>query len=225
VVLDTDENLALLSATQRSKGVVAPVGAGSAWFHAPVAGPQTGPLRVVFFGMYTPLQGAPVIGDAISQLPPTTAIGVTMVGSGQDYVQTRELAGEDPRVTWLDWVAADELPALVTAHDVCLGIFGSAGKATRVVPTKVFQGAAAGCAIVTSATRPQVRTLGDAALFVPPGDAAALAALLIQLSEDRDKVMEMRRRAYSLAQRSFDPVHATGPLVEVLRSRLGEETP
>jgi glycosyltransferase involved in cell wall biosynthesis len=43
----------------------------------------------------------------------------------------------------------------------------------------VFQGAAAGCAIVTSDIPPQRRALGDAALLVPPGDPAALAAALI----------------------------------------------
>ena len=45
---------------------------------------------------------------------------------------------------------AADLPALVAGHDVCLGIFGTGDKALRVVPNKVFQGAAAGCAIVTS---------------------------------------------------------------------------
>ena len=48
-------------------------------------------------------------------------------------------------------------PALVAEHDVCLGIFGTGPKALRVVPNKVFQGAAAGCAVVTSDTAPQRR--------------------------------------------------------------------
>ena len=65
---------------------------------------------------------------------------------------------------------AAELPALVAGHDVCLGIFGSAAKAARVVPNKVFQGAAAGCALVTSDTPPQRRVLDGAAVLVPPGD-------------------------------------------------------
>ena len=73
---------------------------------------------------------------------------------------------------------AANLPALVAGHDVCLGIFGTGDKALRVVPNKVFQGAAAGCAIVTSDTAPQRRALGDAAVLVPPGDPEALAAAL-----------------------------------------------
>ena len=54
-----------------------------------------------------------------------------------------------------------------------------------MVPNKVFQGAAAGCAVVTSDTAPQRRVLGDAAVLVPPGDPAALAEALRSLAADR----------------------------------------
>ena len=53
---------------------------------------------------------------------------------------------------WIDWVDADELPGVVAEHDVCLGIFGTTDKAPRVVPNKVYQGVASGCAVVTSDT-------------------------------------------------------------------------
>jgi len=48
-----------------------------------------------------------------------------------------------------------------------------------VVPNKVFQGAAAGCAIITSDTGAPARVFGDAIVLVPPGDADALAAALL----------------------------------------------
>src|SRR6266516_2310209 len=90
-------------------------------------------------------------------------ISVTMIGGGQDEAETRAAAAANQAVRWLGWVPATELPALVASHHVCLGIFGTGDKALQVVPNKVFQGAAAGCAIVTSDTPPQRRTLGDAA--------------------------------------------------------------
>ena len=109
------------------------------------------PLRVVFFGIYTPLQGAPVIGEAIRLLDPDPEkVRFTMAGRGQDLAHTKELAGDSPAVEWIDWVERDELPALVFEHDICLGIFSPGAKGMRVIPNKVFQGAAAGCAIVTS---------------------------------------------------------------------------
>ncbi len=107
---------------------------------------------------------------------------------------------------WLDWVPAAELPALVAAHDVCLGIFGTGDKALRVVPNKVFQGAAAGCAVVTSDTAPQRRVLGDAAVLVPPGDADALADALLGLAGDREAAG--RAAAHAARALAVEAVHA-----------------
>src|SRR5262249_21889107 len=159
----------------RARSVIVPVGAPNAWFYPPArhAGER---VRVVFFGSFTPLQGAPVIGKALRLLADDERFAFTIVGRGQDYDATRAAAAEAGTVAWTDWVEPARLPSLVACHDVCLGIFGTGPKAMRVVPNKVFQGAAAGTAVVTSDTPPQRQELGDAAVFVPAGDAAALAA-------------------------------------------------
>jgi SAM-dependent methyltransferase len=169
----------------------------------------------VFFGLYTPLQGAPVIGRALAELAGVD-LEVTMIGTGQDLADTRRQAAGNSRVTWRDWVPADELPAEVARHDVCLGIFGDGPKARRVVPNKVFQGAAAGCAIVTSDTPPQRSALGAAAVFVPPGDSGALAAALRRLATDRAELAALRRAAAERAA-TFTPEAVVRPL----RDRLG----
>jgi SAM-dependent methyltransferase/glycosyltransferase involved in cell wall biosynthesis len=225
VVVDTDEHLAALPPRHRSRAVVIPVGAPAAWYEAarpvpgnpPVqSGPQAlsdpiAPLRVVFYGLYTPLQGTPVIGAALSRIA-GAPIEVTMVGGGQDAPAARAAAAGNPAVRWLDWVPAADLPALVAGHDVCLGIFGTGEKALRVVPNKVFQGAAAGCAIVTSDTAPQQRALGDAAVLVPPGDPEALAAALLRLADDRGELARLRAQARGLATGQFAPERIVGPL-------------
>ncbi|HSR23681.1 MAG TPA: glycosyltransferase, partial [Candidatus Eisenbacteria bacterium] len=192
VVVDTEEHRAAVPEAHRGKAVVVPVGAPAEWFAPPAGADPADPLRVVFFGLYTPLQGAPVIGRALARLA-DEPVHVTMIGKGQDLEETRRLAAANPHVTWREWVAPAELPALVARHDVCLGIFGTGDKALQVVPNKVFQGAAAGCAIVTSDTPPQRRTMGDAAVLVPPGDPAALAAALLGLAGDRSELARMRR--------------------------------
>jgi glycosyltransferase involved in cell wall biosynthesis len=226
IVVDTDEHLAALPARHRNRGVVLPVGAPRAWFAAarPEIGarPQIGgPLRVVFFGLYTPLQGAPVIGEALHRIA-GQPIEITMIGHGQDEDATKAAAADNPAVRWRAWVPADELPALVAGHHVCLGIFGTGPKALRVVPNKVFQGAAAGCAIVTSDTPPQRRALGGvegvegigtAAVLVPPGDPDALADALLALAGDRAELARMRRAAHQLAVGRFAPEHVVTPLL------------
>ena len=174
------------------------------------------PLRVVFYGLFTPLQGTPVIGEALGLIAGAD-IEVTMIGRGQDEAATKRAAAANQSVRWLDWVPAADLPAVVAGHDVCLGIFGTGDKALRVVPNKVYQGAAAGCAVITSDTAPQRRVLGDAAVLVPPGDAAALAAALLRLADDREALLKLRHAARQLAAEQFTPEQIVEPLV----ARLG----
>jgi len=248
VVVDTEEHLALVGAHRRRDTVVVPVGAPDAWFTAsrddtssalppsaatstampiatsaatPTATPTAtphGPLRVVFFGTFTPLQGAPVIGRAISLLA-DEPIDFTVIGRGQDYDATVAAAGSSRRVTWVPWVPAAELPSVVAGHDVCLGIFGVGPKARSVVPNKVFQGMAAGLAVVTSDTPPQRRALDGAVDLVPPGDAHALAAALLELAADPGLLETSRARASARARSQMSPRAVTTSLTQRLGVR------
>lgn len=220
VVVDTDEHVdALPNDAARAKAVVALIGAPSEWFAVRPPSHDAahdGPMTAAFFGLYTPLQGAVTIGAALPLVGDDVA--VTMVGRGQDLEATRAAAEGARHVTWHDWVEPEDLPALVAAHDVCIGIVGTTPKGAAVVPNKVFQGAAAGCAVVTSDTRPQRDLLGDAAVLVPAGDAAALAKALLDLSHDRERLAEMRRRAATLADSAF----SGAAVVEPLRAALAK---
>ena len=222
VLVDTEEQRQTLSADAAAKAVVVPVGARRSWFAAPRPA-HDGPLRVVFFGLFTPLQGTRVIGAALARLADSPVdIDVTLVGTGQEYDEVRALTRGLPRITWVDWVAGAELPGLVAGHDVCLGIFGTNPKALRVVPTKVYQGAAAGCAVVTADTLPQQRVLGACAVLVPPGDAEALADALVRLAEDRHALARAAAAAYDTACRDFAPREVVAPLAALLRARRQE---
>jgi glycosyltransferase involved in cell wall biosynthesis len=237
VMVDTDEHRELVPEAARGKAVIVPVGAPAAWFAAGDAAAETraaaageaggepaadepAALRVAFFGLFTPLQGAIVIGQALALLADRGDIAVTMIGTGQDHAACRAAAAANRSVTWLDWVEPDELPRIVAGHDVCLGIFGTTPKALRVVPNKVYQGAAAGCAIVTSDTPPQRRMLGDAAAYVPPGDPAALADALRTLGGDAARTRQLGAAARTLATSRF----AASAIVEPLSERLLRRT-
>ncbi len=221
VVIDTPEHRSLLASLSRSpaqRAVVVRVGATRAWFEAGerAVGGWTGPgdrsVRVIFFGLFTPLQGAPVIGAALGLLADLPELSVTMVGNGQDLARTRAEAAGNPRVTWLDWIGAEELPHLVAEHDICLGIFGTGAKALRVVPNKVYQGAACCCAVVTSDTAPQRAALGEAAVLVPPGDARALAEALRALVAEPAELARLRRAARARAVAAFGAEQVVVPL-------------
>lgn len=223
VVVDTEEHLEIVPEKYRPKAVVVPVGAPTPWHAAarePSATTGSGPLKVVFYGLYTPLQGTPVIGEALGRIA-GAPVEVTMIGRGQDEAETKRAAAANQSVRWLDWVPAAELPALVASHDVCLGIFGTGDKALRVVPNKVFQGAAAGCAVITSDTAPQRRVFGtvpqeSGAVLVPPGDPAALADALLRLANDREALLKLRHAARQLAAERFTPEQVVRPLTDRL---------
>ena len=245
VVVDTALQAEMLPADARERAVVVPVGAGREWFGAAdraVADRATGArgdasraadagsaaaadpgaaepsLRVVFFGLFTPLQGAPTIGRAIDLLR-DEPIEFTMIGHGQDLAETRELTRDSARVRWLDWVDGADLPDLVAGHDVCLGIFGTGPKTQRVVPTKVYQGLAAGCAVVTART-PAAGTLGDAVVSVPPGDPQALADALRHLALDKESLTVARDRSRAAAEQ-FSPEASTADLDARLEAAPG----
>ncbi|WP_277209369.1 glycosyltransferase [Isoptericola croceus] len=225
VVLDTAEHRAMLR--DPARGVVVAVGAPDAWFAttpAPDGGTLTAedPLRVVFFGLFTPLQGATVLAEALAAaLPRAAAAGrpleATLAGSGQDHAAARAVLDGVPGVRWIDWVEPDALPGLVAAHDVCLGIFSDTPKGLRVVPNKVFQGLAAGCVVVTSDTPPQRRLLGEHLELVPPADPAALADRLLELT-DPDRLAAARARAGDAVEQ-IRPAAVVGPLRVALAAR------
>jgi hypothetical protein len=103
VVVDTDEHRAALPEKHRDRAVVVLVGAPQAWFDAaPAEEPQAtdAPLRVVFYGLYTPLQGTPVIGAALGALA-GAPVQVTMIGAGQDEAETKSAASANTTVRWL----------------------------------------------------------------------------------------------------------------------------
>jgi glycosyltransferase involved in cell wall biosynthesis len=218
-VVDTEEHLDALPVRHASRTLVVAVGAPTTWFDARPASRivERQAVRVVFFGLFTPLQGATVIGRALAEIGDAN-ISVTMIGRGQELAATRWASAGAQNVRWIDWVNPADLPAIVAAHDICLGIFGTTSKAQRVVPNKIYQGAAVGCALVSSDTPPQRRTLRDASVLVPPGDHQELARALRDLEQDRGRLRQLQGRAAALADERFRPAAVVRPLSELLRS-------
>jgi len=224
IVVDTAEHLSMIPEGLRNRAHVVPVGAESGWFHAPDSS-ERDRIRVIFFGLFTPLHGASFVGEALRGLS-HAPIDVTMVGTGQDYRRARQAAGDNPNIRWIDWLPAADLRRAVAEADICLGIFGTTTKARRVVPNKVFQGAASGCAILTSDTEPQRRALGEAGLFVPAGSPDSLRETLLHLANDRKSLRKAQKAAYSRARSTFSPEHVVSVLEPVLlQAIVGPEVP
>lgn len=135
-------------------------------------------FTALFVGKLIPLQGVETILAAASLAPD---VSFRIVGSGQ---LAPLLSRRPPNVEHVPWVEYEQLPGEIHRAGCALGIFGTTGKAQRVIPNKAFQAIACGAPLVTADT-PAARELlkdGDSALLVPPGDAEALAVAVRRLA-------------------------------------------
>jgi glycosyltransferase involved in cell wall biosynthesis len=181
VVADTEANgrhLATLAGLPAERVEVCFVGAEERLFWTGWAPRE--PFTCLFVGKLIPLHGLQTILAAARAVP---ELPIRLVGSGQ----LEPLLQDRPaNVEWIPWVEYERLPDELHRAGCALGIFGTSGKALRVIPNKAFQALACGTPLVTADT-PAARELlvdEESALLVPPGDAQALAAALRRLADD-----------------------------------------
>lgn len=111
-------------------------------------------LRVLFVGTLIPLHGIGVVAETIRLAGPDAGISFHIVGDGQESAAMEALMASQERahVVWeRGWKGLEDIARCVAEADVCLGVFGGAGKAARVLPFKLYIALAAGKAIVTQA--------------------------------------------------------------------------
>ena len=181
VVCDTQANadhLAELAGLDPSRVAVCLVGAEERIF-SPGWRPQE-PFTCLFVGKLIPLHGLETILEAARLAP---ELPFRVVGSGQ---LEPLLAGAPANVEHVPWVDYEQLPEELHRAGCALGVFGTSGKAARVIPNKAFQALACGTPLVTADT-PAARELlvdGDSALLVPPGNPGALARAVSRIAAD-----------------------------------------
>lgn len=148
------------------------------------------PFRVLFVGKFIPLHGLPFMMEAADRLKDVPDIVFHFVGSGQLTDEIHETARrlDLKNVRFTDWIPYEQIHRFLRGWGVCLGIFGTSGKAVRVIPGKVFVALSAGMPVIT-ADSPAIRELltdGDSALLCRRGDPEALAGAIRRLYGDRE---------------------------------------
>jgi glycosyltransferase involved in cell wall biosynthesis len=194
VVTDTGahaEFLAGLARLPRERFAVCFVGAEERIFR-PGWSPEE-PFTALFVGKLIPLHGVGTIVEA-ARLAPDVRFRV--VGHGQ---LNHVLAGRPRNVDWVPWVAYERLPQEFHAASCALGVFGTSGKAARVIPNKAFQALACGVPLVTADT-PAARELltDETAVLVPPGNPEALADAVQGLAADPDHARRLAGAGHAL---------------------------
>jgi glycosyltransferase involved in cell wall biosynthesis len=181
------------------------------------------PVCVTYIGGFLPLHGVPTVIEAAARLEREAGLPefkLVLVGKGIDYERARDLAsrGGLRRVAFAGPCDYDASPALLSRSQIVLGAFGTTAKAGRVIPHKVYQGLAAGRAVVTG-DGPGVREVFDHEthlVLVPRGDAAALAWALARLIASPEERARLGRRGRERAAEVGTPERIGASLAEAI---------
>ena len=177
------------------------------------AAPSTGPFRVLYHGAYLPLHGTEYIVEA-ARMTEGEGIQWDFLGWGAYKAATEAKAAGISNIRFLDKVPYVDVPKVICAHDVVLGVFGTTEKASRVIGNKVYECMA--CARPTvnefcTGYPPEAKAC-RAIKFVPPGDARAIADAVRAYRDDW-----ANRDAYFAAARDFFERHLS---MRVIKTQL-----
>ncbi len=177
------------------------------------AAPSTGPFRVLYHGAYLPLHGTEYIVEA-ARMTEGEGIQWDFLGWGAYKAATEAKAAGISNIRFLDKVPYVDVPKVICAHDVVLGVFGTTEKASRVIGNKVYECMA--CARPTvnefcTGYPPEAKDC-RAIKFIPPGDARAIADAVRAYRADW-----ANRDAYFAAARDFFERHLS---MRVIKTQL-----
>ena len=228
VILDTDAHASYFAArvgVPRSKLRRIWVGADDDVMR-PGPPPDDSQFKLFVYGSFVPLQGFEHIVRAAKELEQRgEQVTVEIVGSGQTEDAVRRLAGDlgTSNVQFLGRRPYAELPALMAASHVCLGIFGTSGKAQRVIPNKVFDALAVGRAVITadSAAAREALTHGRDAWLCPAGDPGALADAIVALRSDDETRTRIAHAGHELFRERFSIDALSSDVATLVLETLG----
>jgi glycosyltransferase involved in cell wall biosynthesis len=150
-------------------------------------------------------KGVDILLEAIARVPHVQGLIVGGHDAEPDLARLKALAarlGIDARVTFTGLVEPSRVPELLRRATVLVLPNPASAISTRYTsPLKLFEYLAAGRAIVAS-DLPSIREVvhdGVEALLVAPGDAAALAAGITKVLDDRALAASLARAAADLA--------------------------
>lgn len=180
-----------------------PSGADEAIFRPLPEKPQSDAFVVAYAGGYLPLHGARYIVEAASLLTNYPDIQFLLIGGGGECAQVQQLAAslKLPNLRFLGFMPQSDLIGILAGADVCLGAFGSTGKADRVIPTKAYEIMALHKPLISGRSTASAEALidGENAVLANMADPASLAEAILKLRNDP----ALRRRIADNAYQNY----------------------
>ncbi len=171
-------------------------------------------ILILYAGAHGPANDLEVVLEA-ARLLQGSAVHFLLVGDGKDKPRLQQLATSWglENLTFLPPLPKREMPALLHTVDVGLAILKPLEEYKTTYPNKVFDYMAAGLPVllvIDGVIREVVEAAG-CGIFVPPGDAQALAEAALKLAADSELRRRMGDRGRAYLEAHFD------------RRRLGEQ--
>ena len=169
-----------------------------------------GKFRVLYHGAYLPLHGTEVIVEAARRTQ-DLPIRWDFLGWGAYKASTEAKAAGLSNVRFLDKVPYTEVPKVIGAHDVVLGVFGTTAKAARVIGNKVYECMACRRPTINefcTGYPPEAKDC-PAIKFIPAGDPDALVRAVEEYRSDWS-----RRDEYFDAARGFFDKHLSMKVIK-----------
>ncbi|MCD9086156.1 glycosyltransferase [Stenotrophomonas sp. SY1] len=159
-------------------------------------------VKVLFIGTFVPLQGTTVIAKAIHALRTETDIEFVIIGDGQESAAAAPWLHANDSVTWIrTWQSPDTLSEHLSQADICLGIFGGDGKASRVLPFKIYQALAAGKAVISQGNFSLPLGTPQPPMIHSMADPVELAKTIRSLASSAERRLQLGHDASQYFQR------------------------
>jgi glycosyltransferase involved in cell wall biosynthesis len=181
-----------------------------------------GRFVVLYSGAHGMANDLDTVLDAAALLRDRPEILLAFLGDGPEKVRLKSRAqdlGLD-QVAFLDACPKQEMPAMLAAADACLAHLKPSAMQAMVYPNKVFD--------YMAAARPTILGIGgviravmdeaEGGLWVPCGDASAMAAAVRTLADDPTEGRAMGRRARAYVETHFQRQALARPLLTALRA-------
>jgi glycosyltransferase involved in cell wall biosynthesis len=158
-------------------------------------------IRLAYVGTVAEQDGLNAMAEVMACLrgrSPAVDARLTVIGDGvgrtafEGALQRWAVAD---MVTMTGWVAAERIPELLQDADICVDPAPATTLNQRSTMIKLGEYLALGKPVVAYDLLESRRTVGDAAVLVPPGDASAFAEQIARLAEDPELRLSLGYRA------------------------------
>ncbi len=182
---------------------------------------------VFYTGAHGMSNDLPVVIDAAQQLKDETDIQFVFIGDGKEKNALMDMAHQKglENVAFLPPIEKKEIGQALAAADCCIAILKPIELYKTTYPNKVFDYMAAAKAIVLviDGVIRKVVEDADCGIFAQPGDAQAIAQVILTLHASPQKCKEMGLRGRVYVEQHFNRQKTAAQLLEVFQKVIRKD--